>query len=59
MNNVLTTTSEVIDDGEYQIIDLPEGFQFNGDEVWVQKVGNSVILYPIDKLQNRESSEIK
>lgn len=59
MNNVLTTTSEVIDDGEFQIIDLPEGFQFDGDEVWVQKVGNSVILNPIDKLQNRKSSEIK
>jgi virulence-associated protein VagC len=44
MNNAFTTTSEVMDDGEYQIINLPEGFQFEGDEVWVQKIGDSVFL---------------
>lgn len=44
MNNVFTTIAEVIDDGEYQIINLPEGFQFDAEEVWVQKIGDSVFL---------------
>lgn len=44
MNKALTTTAEVIDDGEYQMVNLPEGFQFDAEEVWVQKIGNSVFL---------------
>jgi virulence-associated protein VagC len=44
MNNAFTTTASVINDGDYQIINLPEGFQFDGDEVLVQKIGGSVFL---------------
>jgi virulence-associated protein VagC len=44
MNNMSTTTADVVDDGDYQIINLPEGFQFDGDEVWVQKIGDSLFL---------------
>lgn len=46
MKIAITTTAEVIEDGEYQVVNLPEGFQFEGDEVWVQKIGDSVILMP-------------
>ena len=46
MNNISTTAAKVIDDGEYQMVNLPEEFQFDGDEVWVQKIGDLVILMP-------------
>lgn len=42
--NKSIATSEVIGDGEYQVVNLPEGFQFDGDEVWVQKIGDLVFL---------------
>jgi virulence-associated protein VagC len=54
MNNIPTTTADVVDDGDYQIINLPEGFQFGGDEVWVQKIGDSVFLSPIINTKNSE-----
>ena len=59
MNNVFTTTAGVIDDGEYQMVNLPEGFQFDAEEVWVQKIGNSVLLSPISKTEKIEIPAIK
>ena len=59
MNKALTTTAEVIDDGEYQMVNLPKGFQFDAEEVWVQKIGNSVLLSPISKTEKIEIPAIK
>lgn len=59
MNNAFTTIAEVIDDGEYQMVNLPEGFQFDAEEVWVQKIGNSVLLSPISKTEKIEIPAIK
>jgi antitoxin VapB len=32
-----------------QAVRLPKDCQFNGNDVYVQKVGDAVILFPIDK----------
>lgn len=59
MDNAFTTIAEVFDDGEYQMVNLPEGFQFDAEEVWVQKIGNSVLLSPISKTEKIEIPAIK
>lgn len=43
-------TAKVLNDGKNQIAILPKGFQFEDDEVVVQKVGRSLILVPKDDL---------
>jgi virulence-associated protein VagC len=52
MNNAITATAKVIDDGEYQIVNLPEDFQFDAEAVWVQKIGDALLLSPISKTEN-------
>ena len=36
--------------GRSQAVRLPKEFQFDGDSVYVQKVGHAVILVPVDKV---------
>lgn len=59
MNNAFTSTAEVIDDGEYQMVNLPEGFQFDAEEVWVKKIGNAVVLSPVQEAKPLEQGEVK
>lgn len=52
MHKAITTAAKVIDDGEYQIVNLPEDFQFDAEAVWVQKIGDALLLSPITKTEN-------
>ena len=39
----------IIDIGRSQAVRLPKEFQFKGENVYIQKVGEAVILVPFDK----------
>ena len=41
-------TAPVTTHGAVQSVQLPEGFQFHGDEVYVKHLGKSVLLIPKD-----------
>ncbi|TVR93422.1 MAG: antitoxin [Spirochaetaceae bacterium] len=43
-------TAKVFQNGRSQAVRLPKEFQFSGDDVYIQKVGDSVVLFPKDKL---------
>jgi antitoxin VapB len=43
MQKALVTTQ-----GQLQSVQLPEGFHLRGKEVYVKKVGKSVLLIPVD-----------
>ncbi|MBR5180428.1 antitoxin VapB [Ruminococcus sp. YRD2003] len=42
-------TAKLFTNGSSQAVRLPKEFRFNGTEVYVQKVGSSVMLVPKDK----------
>jgi len=35
--------------GRSQAVRLPKEYQFNGENVYIQRVGEAVILFPVDK----------
>ena len=39
-------TAKVFEDGGCQVVQLPEKFRFDTDEVMVQKLGDAVLLAP-------------
>jgi antitoxin VapB len=41
-------TATVISHGGRQSVELPEGFEINGSEVYIKRVGQSVLLIPKD-----------
>lgn len=41
-------TAKVVQDGDDQIIVLPDGFRFDCEEVLIEKVGNALILRPVN-----------
>lgn len=41
-------TAKIFKSGNSQAVRLPKEFQFNGDEVYIKKVGRGVILIPKD-----------
>ena len=41
-------TAKVFEDGESQVVRLPEGFRFNSEEVMISKAGDIVLLIPRD-----------
>ena len=41
-------TAKVFQNGRSQAVRLPKEFRFEGSEIGVGRVGNSVILYPLD-----------
>ena len=41
-------TATVISHGRRQSVELPEGFEIDGNEVYVKRVGQSVLLIPKD-----------
>src|SRR5260221_14771637 len=45
----MSATVKLIMDGDSQVVLLPDEFRFEGDEVRVTKVGDKVILEPVDK----------
>ncbi len=39
-------TAKLFRNGQSQAVRLPKEFRFEGDEVWVKRVGNGVLLLP-------------
>lgn len=42
-------TAKLFQNGRSQAVRLPKEFQFSGDEVFIQKHGEAVILVPLGK----------
>ena len=42
-------TAKLFQNGRSQAVRLPKEFQFKGDEVFIQKHGNAVLLIPHEK----------
>jgi antitoxin VapB len=42
-------TARLFINGRSQAVRLPKEYQFNGENVYIQKVGEAVILVPVDK----------
>ena len=42
-------TARLFLNGRSQAVRLPKEYQFNGENVYIQKVGEAVILFPVDK----------
>jgi antitoxin VapB len=42
-------TARLFVNGRSQAVRLPKEYQFRGDNVYVQKIGEAVILVPFDK----------
>jgi len=38
--------AEIVQDGRNQVVKLPEEFSFNDDKVYINKVGNALVLIP-------------
>ncbi len=45
-------TAKIFINGRSQAVRIPKEFQFKGDEVFIQKVGDVVILVPKNKAWN-------
>ncbi|TGN02056.1 type II toxin-antitoxin system antitoxin VapB [Leptospira dzoumogneensis] len=45
-------TAKLFINGRSQAVRLPKEFQFKGDDVFIQKVGEAVILVPKNKVWN-------
>lgn len=43
------TTAKLFMNGKSQAVRLPKQFRFEGDEVFIKKVGNAVVLLPKDQ----------
>ncbi len=43
-------TAKVFVNGGSQAVRLPKEFRFSGDEIYVKKIGDSILLVPKDKL---------
>jgi antitoxin VapB len=42
-------TARLFINGRSQAVRLPKEYQFKGENVYIQKVGNAVMLFPVDK----------
>jgi len=42
-------TARLFLNGRSQAVRLPKEYQFNGENVYIQRVGDAVILCPVDK----------
>jgi len=43
-------TTKVFSDNSGFLVRLPEDFHFSGDEIGIQKVGDSILLFPKEKV---------
>lgn len=43
-------TAKLFQNGRSQAVRLPKEYNFSGNDVLIQKVGSSVILFPNDKI---------
>ena len=42
-------TAKLFENGRSQAVRLPKEFRFDGDEVFIKKIGNCVLLFPKDE----------
>ena len=42
----MATTAKLFKNGRSQAVSLPKEFRFEGDRVYIKRVGNSVVLIP-------------
>ena len=42
-------TAKLFVNGQSQAVRLPKEYRFSGNEVYIQKVGNSVMLFPKER----------
>ena len=47
MNSTPPSTAKVFTTGRSQAVRLPKAFRFDTDEVTIEKIGNAVVLRPI------------
>ena len=43
------TTAKLFQNGQSQAVRLPKAFQLPGTEVYIKKVGNAIVLLPMDQ----------
>jgi len=43
-------TAKIFANGQSQAVRLPKEYRFSGDEVYIKKVGTTVMLFPKDRL---------
>ena len=43
-------TAKLFKNGRSQAVRLPKDYQFSGSDVFIQKIGDSVIIFPKDKI---------
>ncbi len=41
-------TAKIFKNGRSQAVRLPKEFRFSGDDVFIKKIGNMVVLFPKD-----------
>jgi antitoxin VapB len=44
----MLATAKLFQNGKSQAVRLPKEFRFTGDKVYIQRVGNAVVLLPYD-----------
>ena len=42
-------TAKLFQNGRSQAVRLPKEYRFDGEEVGINKIGNMVVLYPLNK----------
>lgn len=42
-------TARLFQNGQSQAVRLPKEFRFSGDSVFIKKVGNATVLFPLDE----------
>jgi len=42
-------TAKLFQNGQSQAVRLPKEFRFDGEEVFIKKIGDAVILLPVDR----------
>lgn len=43
-------TAKIFENGRSQAVRLPKKYRFTGEEVYIQQVGNAVLLVPKDEI---------
>ncbi|NJO17472.1 MAG: AbrB/MazE/SpoVT family DNA-binding domain-containing protein [Thioploca sp.] len=44
----MLSTAHVVQEGEYQLIKLPESIHLNAQQVFIKPVGQSLVLIPVE-----------
>jgi len=42
------TKAKIFQNGQSQAVRLPKEFRFKGKEVWIKRMGNAVVLIPLE-----------